>query len=320
MKEYTIQLKDLTKKFTRLFKGQALIAVDHVDLEVKKGEILGLLGPNGAGKTTIVKMICGLIRPTRGEILINGQRLEQNRSQALTQIGAVLEGSRNSLWSMTVRQNLTYFGYLKYVHGQVLKERCDALLNLFQLEQKRDNVVKNLSKGMKQKLAIILAFIADPDLILLDEPTLGLDVHGARLVKESIVQLAKRENKTVLLTTHQLDIVQEICDRVAIINKGRLIALDSTEKLCSAFGREYYEVRLRGRPDTAVLKDLPIFRDVEIVHADAEKAEFLLRLVMGREDCLFEAIESLRKDGVRILSMTRVEPNLEDVFVKMVEA
>ncbi|MEA2040101.1 MAG: ABC transporter ATP-binding protein [Thermodesulfobacteriota bacterium] len=317
---YSIELRNLTKEFRYLFKKQRLIAVEDVSLDIKKGEILGLLGPNGAGKTTIVKMICGLIRPTCGQVLINGQRLEKDRSHALTRIGAVLEGSRNSLWSMTVIQNLTYFGYLKHVHGHVLKERCDALLDLFQLEHKRDDLVKNLSKGMKQKLAIALAFINDPDLVLLDEPTLGLDVHGARLVKECIVRLAKQENKTVLMTTHQMDVVEEICDRVAIINQGRLIALDSAEKLCSAFGREYYEVRLKGRFDTSFLKTLPIFRDVEVIHSDAEKAESLIRLVMDREDCLFEAIEFLRGDGVRILSMTKVEPNLEDIFVKMVEA
>jgi len=315
---YSVELRTLTKEFSRLFRNRSVIVVEDVNLNIGKGEIFGLLGPNGAGKTTIVKMICGLIRPTRGEILINGQRLDRNR-HVLTRIGAVLEGSRNSLWSMTVRQNLTYFGHLKHVHGRVLKERCDALLNLFQLEQKRDDVVRNLSKGMKQKLAIVLAFIADPDIILLDEPTLGLDIHGARLVKEAIVRLAKLENKTVLLTTHQLDIVEEICDRVAIIHKGRLIALDRTEKLCNNFGREHYDVKLQGRPDTVFLKDLPIFRNVEIVHGDAEKEEFLVRFVMDREDSLFEAIDALRRGGVRILSMTKVEPKLEDVFVKMVD-
>jgi len=315
---YCVELRDLTKEFNRLFRKRSVIVVEDFSLNISKGEVFGLLGSNGAGKTTIVKMICGLIRPTRGEIFINGQKLDQNH-HALTQIGAVLEGSRNSLWSMTVRQNLTYFGHLKHVHGRVLKERCDVLLNLFQLEQKRDDVVRSLSKGMKQKLAIVLAFIADPDLILLDEPTLGLDVHGTRLVKELIVRLAKLENKTVLLTTHHLDIVEEICDRVAIIHKGRMIALDSTETLCNDFGREHYDVKLQGRPDTVFLKDLPIFRDVEVVHGDAEKEEFLVRFVMDREDSLFEAIDALRRDGVRILSMTKVEPKLEDVFVKMVD-
>ena len=319
MQIYTIQLKDLTKKFTRLFRGQALIAVERVNLKVKKGEILGILGPNGAGKSTLLKMICGLLRPTGGEIFVNGQQFEKHRSEILARIGVVLEGSRNSLWSMTVKENLTYFGYLKNVHGKVLKKRGDELLNLFRLEQKKNEPVKNLSKGMRQKLAIALSFINDPDLILLDEPTLGLDVQTARLVKNLIVDLAKENNKTVLLSTHHMEIVEEICDRVAIVNKGGLIALDDTEKLLRSVEREFYTIKLRGRPDINAVERIPTVRDVELVdYFDGEK-EVLIRLAMNRENSLFEVIEALRRNGIKILSMTKSEPNLEDIFVKLVE-
>lgn len=316
---YGIQLKNLSKEFSSLFGTKRLMAVENIDLEIRKGEILGLLGPNGAGKSTIIKMACGLLRPTSGEIIINGLRLGNNRSRILTHIGAVLEGSRNSLWSMTVKQNLTYFGYLKNVHGKVLKERSDELLFLFQLEHKKDEPVKNLSKGMRQKLAIVLAFINDPDLILLDEPTLGLDVQANGLVKKRVVQLAKQNNKAVLLSTHNLGIAEEICDRVAVINKGRLIAFDKTERLLSSVSREHYIIKLKGRPDVAALKRLPWVGDVEIVHSNVEGDESLIRLVMDREDSLFEVIDFLMSDGVKILSMRKSEPNLEDIFVRMVE-
>jgi len=319
VQEYTIQLKDLTKKFTRLFKKQALIAVDHINLEVKKGEILGVLGPNGAGKSTLLKMICGLLRPTEGEIIINGRHFEKQRSEILARIGVVLEGSRNSLWSMTVKQNLRYFGYLKNVHGMILKQRCEELLQLFQLENKKNELVKNLSKGMKQKLAIALTFINDPDLIFLDEPTLGLDVQTGRLVKELVVSAAKENNKTVLLSTHHMEIVEEICDRVAIINKGALIALDDTEKLLRSVEREFYMIKLRGRPDIHSIAKIPSVRDVKMVEHSYREEEILIRLAMNREDLLFEVIEALQRDGVKILSMAKGEPNLEDIFVKMVE-
>jgi len=288
-------------------------------LDVKKGEILGLLGPNGAGKSTLLKMICGLLRPTEGEIIINGRRFEKCRTEILARIGAVLEGSRNSLWSMTVKQNIRYFGYLKNVHGMILKQRGEELLQLFQLKNKKDELVKNLSKGMKQKLAIAMAFINDPDLILLDEPTLGLDVQTGRLIKELVVNLAKGNNKTVLLSTHHMEIVEEICDRVAIINKGTLIALDNTEELLRSVEREFYMIKLRGRPDIHAIEKIPSVRDVEMVEHSYGQEEVLIRLAMNREDSLFEVIETLRGDGVKILSMTKVEPNLEDIFVKMVE-
>lgn len=314
---YAIQLKNLTKEFGTLFRKERVLAVEGINIEIKKGEVIGLLGPNGAGKSTILKMICGLLKPTRGEIFINGRRLDNDRSQTLTLIGAVLEGSRNSIWSMTVKQNLTYFAYLKHVHGRALKERGEELLNSFELENKKNEMVKNLSKGMKQKLAIVLAFISDPDVILLDEPTLGLDVHTARLVKQRIVQMAEHNNKTVLLTTHRIEIVEEICERVAIVDKGRLIAFEKTERLLSGVGGEYYVIKLGGRPDTTVLEGLSMVRGVELDQSAGE--EFVLRLILDRKDSLFKVLEALgRENRSRILSINKSEPKLEDVFVKMV--
>ncbi|MDY6972581.1 MAG: ABC transporter ATP-binding protein [Thermodesulfobacteriota bacterium] len=316
---YAIQTENLTKEFHTLFSKKRALVVDDINLEIDRGEIVGLLGPNGAGKSTIIKMLCGLLKPTTGKIFINGRQMENDRSRILALIGAVLEGSRNSIWSMTVKQNLTYFAHLKNVYGRAFRERGDELLNSFELEDKRNEMVKNLSKGMKQKLAIVLAFINDPDVILLDEPTLGLDVHTARLVKQRIVHMAKRNNKTVLLTTHRIEIVEEICERVAIINKGRLIAFEETEGLLSSFGGEYYIIKLSGRPDTAILEGLSIVRDVEL--DQSAEGEFILRLILDRKDHLFKVLEALGQGNQsRVLAINRSKPKLEDVFVKMVES
>ncbi|MFC1815807.1 ABC transporter ATP-binding protein [Thermodesulfobacteriota bacterium] len=317
---YSIEVKNLTKEFNGFLKKKRLVAVEDVNLQVEKGEIIGLLGVNGAGKTTLLKMICGLLKPTRGEIFINGQPLKKNRYYMLTQIGAVLEGSRNSLWSMTIQQNLTYFGYLKNTHGQTLKNRGDELLEFFQLKDKKHEVVKNLSKGMKQKLAIVLAFISDPELILLDEPTLGLDINIAKLVKNRIVDLAKQNNKTVFLTTHQIEMVQEICDRVAIINKGRLIAFEQTEKLLNTIDCEQYVIKFKGTADTpALLKGLPMIREAEILKNDSHTETVSMRLIFDRMDSIFTVLEALHRHRITILSIDKSEPNLEDVFVKMIE-
>jgi ABC-2 type transport system ATP-binding protein len=315
-----VEIQNLTKIFDGFFAKQGLVAVDNVSLDIQRGEILGLLGVNGAGKTTMLKMICGLLKPTSGEIRINGLELEKNRPTLLNHISAVLEGSRNSLWSMTVRQNLTYFGFLKNTHGQKLKDRGRNLLQFFQLEHKENEVVKNLSKGMKQKLAIVLAFISDPDLILLDEPTLGLDVQTAKLVKQRMVELARQKNKTILLTSHQIEMVEEICDRVAIINQGRIIALDRTDKLLGQMGREQYIFEFEEPPDLAALEKLPELNGFEFSPTQADGNHFCLRLVLGHCGNLTRALGAFEQHNLKILSISRSKPSLEDIFLKMIEA
>ena len=320
MSIYGVQIKNLTKEFRSLFGRKRMIAVDDISLDVRKGEILGLLGPNGAGKTTLLKMICGLLKPTRGEIFINGKPLEKNLSESLSRLGAVLEGSRNSVWSMTVMQNLRYFGYLKNVHGKDLKSRSDMLLRFFDFEQKKNELVKNLSSGMRQKLAIILALINDPDLVLLDEPTIGLDVQSARQVKQRIVELAQNDNKTILLTTHQVNIVQEISDRVAIIDKGKLIAFEKTKSILNQRGKEYYVIRLSGRPDQSVLDSLSTAKDLELIQKKNMNDECVLHLALGQNNSFFEILKSLiREKNITILSINKSEPNLEDILVDMVK-
>lgn len=313
-----IEAKNLTKEFKGILNRQSLVAVDDVSLRVEKGEIVGLLGVNGAGKTTLLKMICGLLFPTRGEVFINELSLQQNRAAVLGQIGAVLEGSRNALWSLTVKQNLTYFGHLKNTHGKPLRDRGDELLNFFQLEKKKNEVVKNLSKGMKQKLAIILAFISDPELILLDEPTLGLDIHTAALVKKRFVDLARNQRKTIFLTTHQIEIVEEICDRVAIIHQGRLIAFEKTEMLLGNMGREHYIIKFDSPPDISILQKLPMVRDIQPLPCDTENPAAAVRLVLDRKNIFFEVMEALQSAHARILSIEKSDPKLEDVYVRMI--
>jgi len=313
-----IEAKNLTKEFKGILNHKPLVAVADVSLGVEKGEIVGLLGVNGAGKTTLLKMICGLLLPTRGEVFVNGLSLRQHRSEVLGRIGAVLEGSRNALWSLTVEQNLTYFGYLKHSHGKPLKDRGSELLNFFQLEGKKNELVKNLSKGMKQKLAIILAFISDPELILLDEPTLGLDIHTASLVKQRIVDLARDRQKTIFLTTHQIEIVEEICDRVAIIHQGRLIAFERTDALLGNMGREHYIITFDAPPDIAPFQDLPAVDDVQLLPRNKANPAAAVRLTLNRKLMFFEVLKELQSAHAKILSIEKSNPKLEEVYVRMI--
>jgi len=189
--------------------AKALAAVKPTTLTVPWGQVIGLLGPNGAGKTTIIKMISGLITPTAGTIRVGGYDVARQRPQAVRQIGAVLEGSRNVYWPLSAWENLMYFGQLKGLRAAEIKPRAERLLTELGLWERRHETVGSFSRGMQQKVAVSAALITDPPILLLDEPTIGLDVEAARTFKDWITHLARDEGKTIVLTTHQLEGAQE---------------------------------------------------------------------------------------------------------------
>ncbi|MBE9159855.1 ABC transporter ATP-binding protein [Nodosilinea sp. LEGE 06152] len=226
-----LDTRNLSKVYGR--GKQRFEAVQQVSLTLRQGEVLAFLGPNGAGKTTTIKMIAGLVRPTQGQITVAGED-PHRQPRALRHIGAVLEGNRNLYWRLTPEENLEYFGVLRQVPRKVAHRRGLELLARFGLEEKRQTPVQKLSRGMQQKVAIAVALIHNPKLLLLDEPTLGLDVEASEMVKALVRQIAQ-EGRAVLLTTHQLDVAEELSDRVAIIRRGRIIAEQSTEALLREF-------------------------------------------------------------------------------------
>jgi ABC-2 type transport system ATP-binding protein len=305
-----IELSGLTKRFRR---GRGwFTAVSDVTLTVPCGQVIGLLGPNGAGKTTTIKMACGLIVPTAGTIRLDGYDVGRRRSDAVRQIGAVLEGSRNVYWPLTAWQNLMYFGRLKGLRGDEIRPRAGRLLAGLGLWDRRDETVGSFSRGMQQKVAIAAALITDPPVLLLDEPTIGLDVEAARTVKDWIAHLAADEGKTIVLTTHQLAIVQELADRIAVIRDGEIIADLPTAELLSRFAEDRFEVRAAG-PRSGFAGKLPAGARAE---ADADTTRVLLRDAdQGR---LHHFLNDLRASGVPLLSVTQAQPDLEEIFLKLV--
>jgi ABC-2 type transport system ATP-binding protein len=284
------------------------VAQDHAaDLAV-----IGLLGPNGAGKTTTIKMACGLIVPTAGTIRLNGYDVGRQRADAVRQIGAVLEGSRNVYWPLTAWQNLMYFGKLKGLRAAEVKPRAQRLLADLGLGQRRNETVGSYSRGMQQKVAIAAALITDPPILLLDEPTIGLDVEAARTVKDWIAHLAADEGKTIVLTTHQLPIVQELADRIAVIRDGSVIADLPTADLLARFAEDRFEVRVAG-PRSGVAGALPAGARVA---ADARTTTVTLRDAdQGR---LHEFLGELRARDVPLLSVTQAQPDLEEIFLRLI--
>jgi ABC-2 type transport system ATP-binding protein len=305
-----IEIRSLSKSYVRR-TGPAVQAVDNLTLSVPAGEVFGFLGPNGAGKTTTIKMVCGLVTPTAGTIHLNGYDVFRERKSAMRQIGAVLEGARNIYWRLTAWQNLLYFGRLKGQSRQ-LNERAERLLRDLELWERRHDEVRSFSRGMQQKVAIACALMGDPPILLLDEPTLGLDVQAARTVKDWVMKLAYEQGKTILLTTHHLDVAEEVCHRVAIINHGRLIADRATCDLLELFRQGRFQIRLQGvwhGRDTSWLTGLNI---------QQEAGETLITGPIASQAHLYHILEQLRQQELPLLSVNQVEPSLEDIFVHLV--
>jgi ABC-2 type transport system ATP-binding protein len=305
-----LEVRGLTKRYGK--GANAMIAVDHVSLEVPYGQVFGLLGPNGAGKTTTIKMMTGLVTPTEGTVLVGGYDIRRQRGYAVQQIGAVLEGSRNVYWSLSAWQNLHYFGRLKGLRGAEIRPRAEQLLRELGLWERRHQPVGGFSRGMQQKVAVAAALISDPPIVLLDEPTIGLDVEAARTVRQWVVRLAREERKTVVLTTHQLAMAEQLCDRVAVIREGRIIADLPTRELLERYVENRYQVQVASE-SSRVTSLLPTGAWLE--QADGH---LTIQLSSADQQPLHEFLDVLHQRNVSLVSVTRVQPSLEEVFVKLV--
>ena len=287
-------------------KGLEVVAVRDVSLEIASGEVLAFLGPNGAGKTTAIKMIAGLIRPDAGWVKIEDFDPHHN-PQSLRLLGAVLEGNRNLYWRLTPAENLEYFGVLRGLSGRVARQRGQVLLEQFNLVDKRGALVQTLSRGMQQKLAIAVALVHKPRLLLLDEPTLGLDVEATEEVKQLIRAIAS-EGRAILLTTHQLAIAEELSDQVAIINKGEIVVQQPTEQLIRQFSGSSYRIQLEQAIDSERLTRF------EALGVDSQNEQ---TLYVANLKTLYQVLEMLKP--LPIVQVQKDRANLTDVFLKLVQ-
>jgi ABC-2 type transport system ATP-binding protein len=290
--------------------AKALAAVKPTSLTVPWGQVIGLLGPNGAGKTTIIKMISGLVTPTAGSVRIGGYDVARQRAQAVRQIGAVLEGSRNVYWPLSAWENLMYFGQLKGLRATEIKPRAERLLTELGLWERRHETVGSFSRGMQQKVAVSAALITDPPIILLDEPTIGLDVEAARTFKDWIAHLAHDEGKTIVLTTHQLEGAQELSDRIAVIKEGEIIADLPTTELLARHAENRFEIRITGSLDGTVLP--------AGAHVDRDGDQTRVLLPDTDDRAVFAVLDRLGATGSGLVSVTQARPSLEEVFIRLI--
>lgn len=285
-------------------QGKTIAAVQNVSLTIAQGEVLAFLGPNGAGKTTTIKMIAGLILPDEGWVRI-AERDPHHDSKALRALGAVLEGNRNLYWRLTPEENLEYFGVLRGLSQRVARQRARVLLERFDLMDKRRTTVQTLSRGMQQKLAIAVSLIHEPQLLLLDEPTLGLDVEATESVKH-LVRTIAADGCAILLTTHQLNIAEELSDRVAIINQGEIVVEEPTPNLIRQFSGRAYTIELEHPLDADRTSKIDALGGV--VNANT---------IYVREPELLYAILDIL-NPIPLIRVEKDQANLTDVFLQLI--
>ena len=301
-----IEVDNLTKLF------DDLTAVNHLGFEVKNGEIFGFLGPNGAGKTTTVRMLTGIIKPSFGKVSIMGLDIRQDPIKAKQIMGVVPELS-NAYTDLTAWNNLQFMAELYGVPGKDARQRAEELLGKFDLYERKDHKVGTFSKGMKQKLVLAMSLMNDPEILFLDEPTSGLDVISARLIKDMVLELNK-EGKTIFLTTHYMEEANQLCSRVAIINHGKIAAIDAPEKLKMRIGGlEWVEVSFDMPVDASDLSDLSGVIDVRM---SGDK----LRLYTNEPGrTIYQLVDYSRSNDLEIVMLNTLTPTLEDVFIKLTE-
>ena len=299
-------------------KQRAIEALKGISLEIARGEIFGLLGPNGAGKTTLIKCMTTLLLPTSGTIQINGYDVERDEDQVRASIGCMLMGERGLYWKLTGRENLDFFGALYHLPPQVRQRRSQEVIELLSLGDIVDRTVETYSSGQKMKLAFAKSLVNQAPLLVLDEPTNTLDVPSARELR-AIVRDLNRQGHTVIYTTHQMTEAEELCKRVAIVDRGQVIALGTVDELKASIQQDGV-IRVAGViPATAytAVKRLEHIGEAALTaNATGERAE--LRVVTSQPRRLLpELIRALFDNGAVIEDIAPAQVTLEDVFVAL---
>jgi ABC-2 type transport system ATP-binding protein len=304
-------------------KNDVTVALDKVNIKIRSGELFGLLGPNGSGKTTMIKCLSTILIPDEGTALVNGFDVNKETSMVRASLGMVVGGERTLYWKLTARDNLMYFASLYKMQRRHAKKRIEELLETFQLSDRADERLEDYSTGMRQKIAIARALLHDPPILLLDEPTLGLDPGFARKIRSQIKELSEKYGKTVLLTTHYMDEADQLCDRVAFISNGKIVAVDTPNRLKAMVNkRKLVEVAVYHPPvdiEQHIRSLLPGAEVVKLIPGDEDKGNpSKIKIIGGTADEQVETIiDTLRQRNIRISGLTVGIPTLEDVFIKL---
>ena len=291
----------------------AITAIDDISFTIERAEIVGLLGPNGAGKTTTIKSMLGLVTPDEGTVEIAGVDVYEDPKAAYEHVEAMMEGARNLYWRLTVRENLAYFAAISGENPAEIRERHTRLLEALELRRFENEQVRNLSRGMKQKVSIASILALDVDVVILDEPTLGLDVESSITFRRSLRDIAEDRDLTIILSSHDMDVIEDICDRVVIIDDGRVIADNRVEELLEMFETQGYRITVQNVDPSSISEG------VRSVESDAftELDDRVQIEITADSDTFYELMAELSALGARLDAVESTAPDLEAAFVAM---
>jgi len=301
-----IHVNNLSKHFGEIK------AVNNVSFAIQNGEIFGFLGPNGAGKTTTIRMMTGVLKPTLGSIEIYGKDVWKNQILVKQIIGNVPEEA-NVYMDLTGLKNLEFIGELYGISKEKRKERSLKLLRKFELLERKDSMAKKYSKGMKQRLLLCMALMSEPRILFLDEPTSGLDVQSSIIIK-NLIREYNKNGMTIFLTTHNMDVANELCDRIAIINKGKIIKLDTPKNL-RAIEKEYQSIDLHLSKEI----DLSNFKNLDGINVVNKVKDYYHIIVRNLDKAISQLINLTRSNNIEIIKINTPEPSLEEIFINAIK-
>lgn len=307
-----IKVENVTKKYG------SFVAVDNISFEIGEGEIIGFLGPNGAGKTTTMSMITGFIEPTEGKIEIDGYDISKKAKKAKREIGYMPENV--PLYNdLTVKEFVTYMAELKKVKGKEKKEEVQRVIKATQIDDVQDKLIKNLSRGYKQRVSMAGALVGNPKVLLLDEPTVGLDPKQVTEIRSLIKSLGK--NHTVILSSHILSEISQICEKVIIINKGKIIAQDTPQNLEEKVQTEnslIVTVEDKENKFEEVIKNIDGVSNISLITKNADGTIKYSVKSAEEKDIRKDVFEAAAKNGITILEIKKSEATLEDAFINLI--
>lgn len=308
-----IEVKNITKKYGNF------TAVDNINFKIEEGEIIGLLGPNGAGKSTTMNMITGYIEPTEGKIIVNGYDISKKPKKAKTQIGYMPEGV--PLYSdLTVKEFVTYMAELKKVDRKTRKEKVEKIIEQTGLKDVEKKLTRNLSRGYKQRVSMAGALVGEPKILILDEPTVGLDPKQITEIRALIKELGKTH--TVILSSHILSEVSQICNKVIIINKGKIVAIDTPENLekkVESNNTTYVTVEDTENKMETIKEKIPEIKEIKLIKENEDGTKQYVLESEKDVDLRKIVFNEFAKENITIFEMKKADTTLEDAFMKLIE-
>ncbi|MGB9857814.1 MAG: ABC transporter ATP-binding protein [Dictyoglomaceae bacterium] len=312
---YIIETINLSRVFVNKKNKKKIEALKDVSLQIQGGQIFGILGRNGAGKTTLIRILTTLLLPTSGSAYVLGHNVESEYYRIRPYINLVSGGENPGYGILNVRENLFFFSQLYGIPRKIAKEKIEKYIKEFGLEERANNLVNTLSTGEKQRMQLIRGLINDPEILFLDEPTVGLDVESSRFIRQFVKKWVEETGKTVILTTHYLAEAEELCNLIAIIDRGKILALDTPAGLKSMGSNEIiYELETTPFP----FEELINVKGISIIQNEYLDGKISFKISLENEGLISDVINKISENNSQILYLRKREISLEDAFINIV--